>query len=178
MTHKKMLAIMGVHWFVSVVCAIISLLLCFNGIFDGKWRFQILLCLVLDILILISAIGTYLYFFTTVRKIKRMVENATGQPHESSVELLMKNFKLPCYIVMTYIIFNLSSTVILASAAHTKIKARWQLLINISQFLVIWGFASDVCIYVFADRKVRKLLASKFKRSNVQGSNRISDKNL
>ena len=178
MTHEKVLVIMAVHWFTSLVCAIISLSLKVLDAFHGKWIFQGLFCLALDVIILISAKVTYIYFFMTVRKIKQLHANVTGQPRESRVELLKKNFKLPCYIVMTYILFNLSSTIILAFGEDANDQAHHYLLIGISQFFMILGFASDVCIYVFANGKVRILLRSMFKKSNLQSVNRVNDINL
>ena len=170
MTRTKVLSVMASTWISSMVCATLGLLFKLLRTFDGKWRFQIFFCFALDIVILISAMTTQVYFFITVRKIRGLEVEVTGQPRESRVRLLIKKFKLPCYIVFTYIFFNLTSTIILAFIVYEDNKNKVALLINFSQSLVIVGVASDAFIYVYATGNVRKLLKSMFRRRNLQVS--------
>lgn len=178
MTQKKMLCIMVTHWIASTICATASLIIKLLNTHKGKWHFQALFCLVLDILILISAIATQVYFYITVQKIKVLEARITGRFRETRITVMMRKFKVPCYIVLTYIFCNLSSTVIFASLSYAENKETITIFLNFSQSLIIIGFTSDNVIYVFANANVRRLLRSIFKRRSVQASDSVDVTNL
>ena len=116
--------------------------------------------MVLDITILISFIATYIYFYITVRRLRGMEARDTGQPAESGRNLLIKKFKLPCYIVVTYICFNLTSTIMFTTARFARNAEHTKALKRFGQVPTIVGLTSDAFIYVFVNRNVRKLLCS------------------
>ena len=159
MSHKKVQSIMAVHWSSSFLCATISFTLYWFEIFNRQRQFTFFLSLSLDTIILISAITNFMYFFMTVKKINGQEASVAGKL--GAVNLLMTKFKIPCLIVLTYILFNLTSTVMLTSAKYEGRK--FHLLEVYSHVPIMIGILSDSCIYVFANSNVRELLCSIFK---------------
>ena len=162
MNHKKIMSLLAMHWFGSAVYAIISSVVRLLGIFQGQWPVQIFFCLILDIIILISAITTYLYFYTKVQKIQRLETSILDPPEDSAMTFLIGKFKQPCYIVLSYIFFNLTSTVMLTCSLHVHSRRQYEILQHFSHVPIIVGCISDASIYVFANRNVRKLLWTMF----------------
>ena len=89
-----------------------------------------------------------------------------GQSQESRISLMISKFKQPCFIVITYICFNLTSTINLVAVFYFYKGYKRIMLGLVSDILTMIGFISDACIYVFADRNVRKLLCSIFRESH------------
>ena len=162
MNHKKMMSLLAMHWFGSAVYAIISSVVRLFGIFQGQWPVQIFFCLILDIIILISAITTYLYFYTKVHQIQRLETSILDPPEDSVMTFLIGKFKQPCYIVLSYIFFNLTSTVMLTCSLYVHSRRQYEILQHFSHVPIIVGCISDASIYVFANRNVRKLLWTMF----------------
>ena len=157
MSPKKVLLLIVVHWGVSVICGIISFV---TNFVDNFVDFTLILSMVLDIMILISFIATYIYFYITVRRLRGLEARDAGQPAESGLDLLIKKFKLPCYIVATYICFNFTSTIMFTTAEHLHNVKDKKTLHKFGLIPTIVGLTSDAFIYVFANRNVRKLLNS------------------
>ena len=160
MSLKKVLLIVVIHWSISAVCGIINFILAvlYNAGLSGQ--FTLMLNLGLDIAILISFITTYVYFYITVRRLRSFEVTAAGQPPESRLTLLIKKFKLPCYIVATYICFNLTSTIMFTTAHYVPGPKQANTLNTFGHVPAIVGIMSDALIYVFANRNVRKLIRS------------------
>ena len=153
------LLIVVTHWGASAVCGIIHFSLrAINKVGDSM-LFMFILNIFLDIMILISFITTYLYFYITVRRLRR---RGTGQHHESGLDLLIKKFKLPCYIVVTYLCFNLTSTIMFTASRYVGDAKRIKALLTFAHVPAAIGIISDSIIYVFANRNVSKLVCSAF----------------
>ena len=172
MTYKRMSLLLATHWIISALCATINVVLEHLEI-SGKFEVTFFLGLILDVMILISSISTYIYFYRTVRKIRRLELTAASQPQELGVHLLISKFKLPCYIVLTYTCFNLSSTAMMAASQLVDNEKPSEHLFRFSLVPTLIGFTSDAIIYVFANREVRKLLCSICRWKIIQNANRV-----
>ena len=178
MTKKRLLFIVTLHWFFSAVCAIITFVLVAMGKSKASLQFVSILFLIFDIIITVSGITTYLYFYKTVFHIRELEARCAGQTQVSGISLLREKFKIPCYIVMTYICFNLPRTILLTVSHYVEDQKKSSMLTVLSHALIIIGLTSDVFIYVFADKNVRMLICSIFRKMCRPVSNRVDDTSL
>ena len=175
MTSKRFLILIAANWAVSVISAtIVTVLVAVTNCIELIFRVYLLLLLIFDMTILLSAITTYAHFYSRVLQIKRLEVNSMGQSKESRLNLFREKFKQPCYIVMTYICFNLTSTVLMQTYNYAEERKKWLLYISY-QALMIFGLASDGIIYIFANRNVCKLLCSIFRKYNEHRSRKVGD---
>ena len=174
-TRKRILALVVFHWSISAVSAMIDVILVAVDVPHAYKQIGFYSFLALDLTILISSLTTYIYFFKKVRRIRRVEDNGRGQLPESVLNLLIKKFKQPCYIVITYICFNLSSTLIYISSYHAQEPGQFRILYVSSTVLTLVGFISDAAIYVFANRNVRTLLRRIGSKRSSQVSQRTSE---
>ena len=165
MTRYKMLLIVAMHWSISLLCAIVGFSLYVVGAFSGHLQFTFFLSLALDITILISSIITYVYFYKMVQKIKEQEASVPVKARPSKIALLTSKFKIPCLIVLTYILFNLTSIIMLTISKYVQYGRKFHLLEAFSHVPIIIGIISDACIYVFGNSNVRKLLCSLSKKT-------------
>ena len=173
MTHRNITVLVGAHWTVSVIWIIIEFTLdVVNGYITSR-MFAFFTFLILDIIILISFLVTYSYFYSRVKKIKGLESNSVNQCTQNRQRVLFKKFKLPCYIVLTYICFNISSTIILTYSTFGKQGRLSRLLYDISDGLILVGFISDILIYVLANKNVCTLLVTIVRNEQIQQSNRV-----
>ena len=114
--------------------------------------------LILDTVILISAVTTYSYFYSTVKKIQKRERRTSTLPNEIGSSLVIQKFKLPCFIVSTYIMFNFTSTIIAKASEYAKTQEKQNLILDISVLFAIAGFFADIFIYVLVNKNVRRLL--------------------
>ena len=171
MSLKKVLFIVVTHWSASAVCGIINFSLeALNNVGDPA-LFTLLLNIVLDITILISFITTYIYFYITVRRLKSLEARDAGQAPESGLDFLIKKFKVPCYIVISYLCFNLTCTIMYTVSSNVHDTKLVGALFTYGHVPMIFGLVSDACIYTFANRNVHKLLCSTCKSRSTQVSN-------
>ena len=159
MTHKQLLIIMASLWSISVACASISVIL------QAK-QFHLKMALILDIVILLCSVTTYGYFFTTVFKMKRLDSSLSGESRTNRVNLLIRKFKLPCYIVLTYICFNLASTTFITYDHYIPKGERDPIIKVLANTAMILGFISDSLIYIFANKNVRTLICTLCRKRN------------
>ena len=167
MSFKKVMLLLVLHWGVSASCGIIRfVLIVLNGL-GSSWKFMLILNMALDIAILISFITTYIYFYITVRRLRGLEARGSDQPSESGLDLLIKKFKLPCYIVVTYICFNITSTSMFTAGNYVHNAEHVNALKRFGHIPIIVGLISDAFIYVFANRNVRNLFCSFFIARNL-----------
>ena len=124
--------------------------------------------LILDVIILMSSIPTYIYFYRTVRKIRRLESIAATQPQESGLNLLISKFTPPCYVVFTYTSFNLSSTVMMTASLLLQNEKQSEFPFTFSQVPTLIGFASDA-----ANREIHKLLCPVCRSRGLQHANKV-----
>ena len=158
MPRSRMKKVVAFLWILSMIFAAVS------SVFEAFEKFTTLnkllylRSLILDFIILASSITTYVYFYRTVTKIKSTQNRTNRQPTDGGVSLIRKKFKLPCFIVSTYILFNFTSTILLIAAEYANSDKQFFLIMNIGMFLVIAGFLADVFAYLFANKNVSRNL--------------------
>ena len=165
MTHKRMLMVIVIHWLISLGSATTSFSL--RSISSRRMQFTFFMKLILDVIILISAIATYLYFYKIVCKVRATEARTAGQPEESGITLLLTKFKLPCYIILTYICFNLASTILLVTSRYMSSDKQKEILFEFSHVPMMIGIFSDAILYVFANKNVRDLLWHVFRKRSI-----------
>ena len=174
MTNKTMKILFVGHWIVSILFATIIYLLEVLESYSTSMIFAFFSYLILDIIILISFLVTYSYFYLKVKKIRSLESNSVNRPPQNRQRPLFKKFKLPCYIVLTYICFNMTSTILMTYSRYEKNAWLSEMLWNIADVPIVAGFTSDAAIYVLANKNVRKLLIALFRREKMQSSNRVA----
>ena len=162
------------YWMISVSCAVIGVVLQLSISRQISFMFSFFLFLCLDLLVLIFGVITYIYFYLTVKKFKNSETISTDQRIRKT-SLIIQKFKLPCYIVLTYILFNITSTIILILSQILHNDNIKKLLFHFSYIPILVGFISDAAIYAFGNRNVRELICSLFKRETLQLRSRASD---
>lgn len=169
-----LLILVAGHWSVSCVCAIISIVLQVFLSINTNFNFTFFLFLILDFIVLILGMATYIYFYLTVKRLRKLQANV-GTHQENGTSLLIKKFKLPCYFVLTYIFFNITSTIMLTLSRNIKNESQAALLKHFSYIPIVVGFVSDILIYTFGNRNVRGHVHSMFSKKRVFVPNRFSD---
>ena len=166
MSTKKLTRIIGSLWLLAFSFALTCLILRLTGQPNTSLRITVFTISGLDVLIFLFAVGTYTYFYLKVRRIKISARRNDGSPQQE-LSLVWKKFKLPCYIALTYVLFNLTSTLTIAKAYYQKHQKRnldeYSRLMYIAVILDLVGFLSDTLIYLFLNKNVRKQLLSTFR---------------
>ena len=152
-----------------IVCAIFALLMVPMEKFKIQPAVQIILSIFFigtEVLIVVTAMITYSYLYIKVRQIlaNSHVLAHSGNTRQSQIS----KFLLPCLIIATYLIFNLTGIVLMfysriglkGSSSLTKSS-----LSEIAHLFWILGWISDGAIYIFLQKSVRKRLKSVFKKS-------------
>ena len=166
MSSKKLVRTITCLWLFAFVLALTCLLLRLFNHPDTSLKLGLFTVCGLDVLIILLAVGTYTYFYLKVKKIRRSV-GVTSDWSKQAFSLVWTKFKLPCYISLTYVFFNLISTIMAAKAfyeqVHNHNDKEYKRLMYIAIVLDLIGFASDIFIYVFVNRNVRKQLFTTLK---------------
>ena len=182
-TVKKVLMTL---WVVGVTFALISVLMgkfrIGGEMIQENWRqyegiFITVFFLGTDSLIVITAVITYMYLYLKVRKI---LANSQGNAQQDNTRTPQSSkFLLPCLIIATYLIFNLTGTVlhfysrfVLREASLTK-----SVLSEIAHMFMVLGWASDGVLYIFLQKSVREKLLSMFRKSVLPISSTRSARN-
>ena len=149
---KKILIAIGMQWIFGF---------CFGLIESLIWHFEdiditLLKDVLLDVIVIVTAFVTNIYFFRTIMSmIQPTLSNTTdGRPDKRRVLLKLK---IPCLMVLTFIIFNAASTILLYVAEKHDLPEQVFLAHDI---LDIFGWCSDALIYVLLQKRVRHKLVS------------------
>ena len=113
----------------------------------------------LDVIITITAITVYAYFYWKVHLVKlreRTIVRALKQMH--SPPQRTTRFLVPCLIVLNFIIFNMSATLILMITRNTMSLGEKSIkLSQIAFLLLLLGWLSDAGIFIFFQKEVRNV---------------------
>ena len=166
MSCKQLKIIICILWIVSIIFAVVVLINDLINMSEMIWAILDFVGLVLDLVIVVLAFGTYMYFHTKMKRIRQSKSN--------NVMLTFK-FKIPCLMVLSYIFLNVSSTILKAviSLQHTENDEQPNetgnelqkndsciLLDDIAVLLLVGAYFLDAIIYVFLQKSVRKHLLS------------------
>ena len=119
--------------------------------------------IVLDIVITISGIATFVYFYAIVYQIRKRDNARFGTKTGPRRRHPSLKFIVPFFMVVTYIMFNAMSTMISWFAFVCRKRgslyySKYFLLMHISWVLVVVGYLSDALLYIFFQKKVRSYL--------------------
>ena len=122
-----------------------------------------------DLVIVISALITYGYLYMKVRHF-RAIDNSqriAGMKGEIRVSNRTK-FLLPCLIIATYLVFNITAIIMYLYKTHLLQKGLAKSLVSeISHWFWIFGHISDGVLYIFLQKDVKKKLISIFGKRQV-----------
>ena len=160
-TKRVVMGILSTIWLLSFTLGIIFTLLQLNVrnviVRKSLYETRNYLFFTLDLFITVNAIFTYvcLYF-----KVKTALRNTPGGQSGGGQNPLAK-FVVPCVLILTYVIFNVTGSLL-------KMFYFWNrkqtMFVNVSGLLVMFGWISDACVYIFAQREVRLYLISLFNK--------------
>ena len=132
----------------------------FNRKITGEnkaWSTHGFVCMTLDIIITLTTLPTYGYFFY---KTRTMVKNDNSQREPGRRKSLNKHlfkFAVPFLILATYLIFNVTSSFLSVSFTyHKKI-----ILLQMAWITRVLGFLTDALLYIFLQKSVRAFIKSK-----------------
>ena len=112
---------------------------------------------ILDIVIVITAVTTYTYFYMMVRRIQQRLRTLTNQFTGRGTNFSINKFKVPFLVVLNFICFNFTGSVLATISSYISLKRNQSVLFyDIVTFFDIASFLSDICIYVFLQKKVRR----------------------
>ena len=168
-TKKFISGVLTAQWITMISAAILFTLLVKFDIYPlhDFYYFLTYFHLSLDILITLVAMVTYTYFFFRVRSI--MSTHTQGVSRNK--QMLWKNFKVPLLMIASYILFNVTATVMKVVALQRLISRNYHfdelfvLLTGLSGILDTLGWISDGLIYIFLQKKIRGILTSKLGKS-------------
>ena len=121
--------------------------------------------LMMDIIIIIAAVLTFIYLLIKVKKAIHLPMLEKREQHRSS-SIVCFNLKIPILMVLTFIVFNTSSSIYLFHVSEPDITFA---------LLDICGWCSDPCIYVFLQKRVRLWL---FSNCMVTNKSQVRDINM
>ena len=169
MDNKRTKFIVTVEWTISAILATTLTILFFYQFLsdDQIWRVTDTVIVIFDLIILVSAILTYIYFFVRVKNIKQAEDSHNAINTLRRKHLVREKFKVPIFMVLTYILFNISGQVLSTMASYEISDDDTNYLFyNISYILSIPAFSADAFIYLLLQREVRKKISLKRKRNN------------
>ena len=156
LNETRLIQIMCILWALSFASMIVFLVVVYEHDFEqllDDISYASYFRLTLDIIIIICAVSTYVYFYVTIQNMNN--GRIATAPMEMRVDrkrqrkMLRAKFITPCLVVTTYIIFNVSATVLWASMPDNFI------MINIGWLLTAFGIVSDALIYIFTQKRIR-----------------------
>ena len=157
---KRTKLIVAAIWTFSLTLAVIMTIIFHYSSAAQIWRIDDTTILIFDSLILVSVISTYSYLFVKVKKIKVEDLKANQQATSRRRVLVWDKFKIPTLTVITYVVFDISGTVVSTIGSFGAFDEESnQLLQDISYVLDIPAFITDACIYMFLQKEVRKKLS-------------------
>ena len=131
--------------------------------------------LIIDAAITVSAVTTYLYFYSKVSSIVKRTKSQAKQRHQGMNRNQMKKFLIPFLMVATYLMFNVSSNVLFT------IRRQWKslkediirILLSLGWTFTMVGYISDAVLYIFLQKSVRNSIASFFRKNHNLRSERV-----
>lgn len=144
------------HWFISASNALIlNLLLQYK--FIGRRIYACIMMntiLALDMLIAILALLTFAYLFIKVRNI---TQESMGRKNKATSSIqVWKKMEVPALMIITFLVFNISSTII----NYIYMYHLTNLVLNLVNVMIILGWCTDSIIYLLIQKRVRHLIFS------------------
>ena len=153
--NKKILKILIIsQWIFGFLCVVVlTPLFIYNVI---GWYTVIIVRLSMDIIIVIAALLTFPYLFGKVKKAIHVNNNNPKRKLHTWIKM-----RVPILMIITFIAFNTSYSIILYYRSSRNIHQSYTF-----QMLDIFGWGSDVFIYVLLQKRVRCLMFSSCRKAN------------
>ena len=153
---KKVLIITNImQWLVSIILNMTltlnkaSLVSCYAYLF-------------VDIIIIITTVASFIYILIKIRNINKTVDS---RKRKYGLLKIWLKLKIPTLMVLSYIVFNGSSTVMKVYYATYK---AFDLVVP-ATIIDLCGYLSDVLCYIFLQKRIRTLLVPRKKKGNSCG---------
>ena len=120
----------------------------------------------LDILITILATSTFIYFHYKISQLKKRERSMrpsgynNRDTHQNSAQR-SRRFFVPGLMILSYLVLNVSAAVVIMAVQFMPFNSSWLIMYEVSNLLIILGFFSDSCIYIFAQKSVRSQIKGK-----------------
>ena len=169
-TEQRVKNINIVIWLFSAMYALIMTVLIKVKIGGGT---LLLVCYLFylgkDLVIVISALVTYGYLYMKVRHFRAIDNSHRNLEMKSKIRVSNRSkFLLPCLIIATYLVFNITAIVMYLYKTHLLQKGLAKSLVSeISHWFWIFGHISDGVLYIFLQKDVKKKLISIFGKRQV-----------
>ena len=171
-SNKKLRKVIIIQWFLSVFLSLIVVLIltvdrkgvCIPIISKVMRSFYI----AIDALIIATSLSTLIYLFSRVKRVTKSIQKKL-RCQNSTVNVWFK-LKIPCLMVATFILFNTSSTLVRYNVNLSK-----RSLSIVFVVLDISGWCSDAIIYIFLQKRARRIFTSMFQRSNATSSSYVKE---
>lgn len=159
--HQLRLVIIA-QWLLAILTALVVILFykCKVLNYNEFIRTRLVIHIALDTLISSTALFTFSYLFLRVKGITKESDNQQ-KVHSGMFKIWMK-LKVPGLMVITFVIFNVSSTIL--KFIDLKFDYKDLRLIITIYTLTILGWCFDSIIYILLQKRVRKLVYSMTKR--------------
>ena len=159
-TKARLIMIVCGVWTFCAVFAITMTLICkYVTGFSFLKQFFGFTFFLLDVLIVVLAVITYSYMFMKVNQIMRSeMIHFPAASRARARKTTRQKFMIPCLMVLTYVLLNVTAEVIIMIEKHVNNRKSWNYAHNVAHLLIILGWISDSVIYIFAQRGIRKKL--------------------
>ena len=165
-SRERVIKILSAIWIVSIVYGVTLGII--MEVFTPTstyprvhYQVTIPVSIVLDIIITLSAIGTYSYLFYKVRSIMNRDTSSNGNNTENKRSHPSLKFLVPFLMIATYLAFNVSGTVIsiISDTLYANSKTgHW--LFHVSWLMIGFGYLTDAILYIFLQKDVRSFITS------------------
>ena len=183
-TKQRVVKLVALLWLICIIHTLIYGFLTFKTRHltgNETWSIITFTGLTLDVIIVLSGFGTYIYFFMKVFKtvksdVKRKdaikkhkdsesgisdtnARGVTGSSQRPNTRSYRRKFLVPILIVLTYILFNISAVIMYQVRLQGgTADPHDNLLRKVAGILVLIGFMNDAILYIFVQRNIRNYL--------------------
>ena len=132
-----------------------------------SWYVHNYITVVLDVVFTVLSVATYSYFYFKIRsiRVKEAEQRSNGTRNAKCGRMF--NYKIPFMIVGSYLVFNVTSTVLYQTLTYKRKNlgkecgTLCELLAKFASFLQMSGYLSDAIFYTVMRKNVRKLIKRK-----------------
>ena len=182
----RVLKIVTLLWLVSTLYTAALVILTFIKKYltsESAWNNMVYTGLTLDAIIVVLSIGTYVYFYIKVRAAvksdaekprakQKRPESECDKTTKSTTEApkisptlngrsYKRKFLLPFLVVITYILFNISSMIAFqVRSINGRSEPHDRVLAQVGSVLMLVGYINDAVLYIFVQKNIRHFVFS------------------
>ena len=159
-TQKCVIKILACLWIFNLLAAITAVITrIFTNNYIQTMFVTVYFYTATDVSILLVTIACFIFLYMKVKSLVNCRTTCCRSRLKHKVGQYKKKFLLPCLIVTSYILFNLSGVIVLTIRTQmSRTNACSQRLLFAARILLSLGLLSDCVLYVFLQPQVRKLL--------------------